>query len=127
MNPDDESEATRQEPDSRLKLVSDGLVFQLKLMADGLRDVALVPASIVALLMGFIAGGKDLGLYFRQVMQFGRHTEVWINLFGFRRHNATSDAMLKPLEDKILDKEQLSAKESRWPAFQIAGFNQPAS
>lgn len=102
----DDTEGADGAPDSRLKLVWDVVVFQLKLTADGLRDVVLVPVSLIAAVMGLVAGGSDPAVYFRRVLQFGRRTEVWINLFGFRRHAATSDAMLKPLEDKLLDQAQ---------------------
>ena len=93
----------QQDPDTRIKLLWDIIVFQLKLVADGFRDLVLVPISLIAALLGFVAGGKDPAVYFRQVLQFGRRTEIWINLFGFRRHAATSDAMLRPLEDKLMD------------------------
>lgn len=101
--PVDDARPDQQDPDTRIKLLWDVVVFQLKLVADGLRDLVLVPISLIAALLGLVAGGKDPAVYFRQVLQFGRRTEIWINLFGFRRHNATSDAIIRPLEEKLMD------------------------
>ncbi|MDA1076719.1 MAG: hypothetical protein O3A63_18495 [Proteobacteria bacterium] len=85
---------------SRLELIWNVLVLQLKLIVDGLRDLALVPFSIGSVLIGLIAGGDDPGRYYRRVLRFGRRTEMWINLFGHRRHGRTADKMMAPLKDR---------------------------
>jgi len=72
------------EPEStrRRELFRDAAIFQLKLMADGFRDLVLVPVSLVAALAGLVRGGDDPGQGFRQVLDLGRRSEQWINLFG---------------------------------------------
>lgn len=92
--------------ETRLQLVLDVLVFQFKLAADGLRDVLLSPLSIVAALMGLIAGGDDPYRYFRDLLRFGRRTELWINLFGYRRHAGTSDDLIAPIKAKVMSEAQ---------------------
>ena len=57
---------------SRLQLLLDVFVFQFKLAADGLRDVLLSPLSMIAAIMGLIAGGDDPYRYFRDLLRFGR-------------------------------------------------------
>lgn len=91
---------------TRLQLVLDVLVFQFKLAADGLRDVLLSPLSIIAAVMGLIAGGDDPYRYFRDLLRFGRRTEVWINLFGYRRHAGTSDDLIAPIKDRVMNEAQ---------------------
>ncbi len=91
---------------SRLRLVLDVFVFQFKLAADGLRDVLLSPLSIIAAVMGLVAGGDDPYRYFRDLLRFGRRTEVWINLFGYRRHAGTSDDLIHPIKEKVMSEVQ---------------------
>ncbi len=85
---------------SRITLIWDVLILQAKLLADGLRDVLLVPVSLGALLFGLVAGGSDPGRLFRKVMVLGRRTEHWINLFGYRKHG-TADELITPLKAKM--------------------------
>jgi len=91
---------------SRLQLVLDVLVFQFKLAADGLRDVLLSPLSLIAAIMGLIAGGDDPYRYFRDLLRFGRRTEIWINLFGYRKHSGTSDELIAPIKAKVINEAQ---------------------
>lgn len=103
-SPDPPSSDAPPHHDTRLKLVVDVVVFQFKLAADGLRDLLLVPASIVAAIIGLIAGGDEPDLYYRRVLHFGLRSERWINLFGVRRHRHGADALVRPLEDSVLSK-----------------------
>jgi hypothetical protein len=99
------SEPTPDTPphhDTRLQLMVDVVVFQFKLAADGLRDLLLIPASIVAAIVGLVAGGNEPDLYFRRVLHFGHRSERWINLFGTRRRDSGADALVRPLEESVL-------------------------
>jgi len=64
-------------------LIRDIAVLQVKLVVDGLRDVILVPASLVA---GIISVSKTKdgvpGTEFYRLIDAGRQSEHWINLFG---------------------------------------------
>jgi hypothetical protein len=66
----------------RSTLIRESMIFQLKLIADGLRDFALVPVSLVATAIGLIRGGAGQDREFRRVIDLGKQTEQWINLFG---------------------------------------------
>ncbi|MEM7099854.1 MAG: hypothetical protein AAF541_16425 [Pseudomonadota bacterium] len=90
----------------RLGLVWQVLIFQLKLAADGLRDLILVPVSMIAALAGLLTSRDDPAKYFRRILLLGRQSEYWINLFGYRRGQGTADEMLKPLEDRFLTEAQ---------------------
>lgn len=95
---------------SRLELLWDVLVFQLKLLADGLRDLLLSPLSLGAALLGLLFGGDRPGRYLQAVLRFGRRTELWINLFGHRRRAGTADAMVDPVRDRVFTQ----AREHPW-------------
>lgn len=88
---------------SRLELIWDVLVFQAKLIVDGLRDVVLVPISMIAAVVGMLIGGSKPNQYFQRVLEFGRRTEHWINLFGQRRTEGTSDEIIKPIQEKVFE------------------------
>lgn len=79
------NEAPRLETpaEERWTLIRDIGVLQVKLLVDGLRDLLLVPASLVAGLVSLLSAsdGKP-GLQFYRLLGFGKQTERWINLFG---------------------------------------------
>jgi hypothetical protein len=67
---------------SRWELIRDALVFQAKLFLDGLRDLLLVPVSLVALVVDLVTGGEHAGRNFYGVVLLGRRSESWIDLFA---------------------------------------------
>ena len=69
------------EPD-RWTLMRDIAVFQFKLLCDGLRDLLLVPISLVVGLASLLKGGDEQGSDFYDLLRLGRRSERWINLFG---------------------------------------------
>ena len=71
-------------------------VLQGKLLVDGLRDLLLVPASLIAGLISLLSShdGKP-GPQFYQLLQFGKESERWINLFGAVK-NAPASLQEKP-------------------------------
>ena len=93
----------------RIELMREAAVLQLKLLADGLRDAALIPVSLLAALVGLVRGGEEPDREYRQVIKLGRRSERWINLFGHQRplgnsHPAGSlDTVLKQVEDVVTD------------------------
>lgn len=111
-----QQETTR--PGSRAALLREALVFQLKLVADGLRDAALIPVSLVAALIGLIRGGDEADREFRQVLALGIQTERWINLFGYHRPSretnptGSMDAMINRVEE-VLREQYESGKTTR--------------
>ena len=93
-------------PRSRLQLLWDVLVFQGKLAVDGFRDLILLPVSMFSALFGLFFGGSEPDQYFQRVLEFGRRTEHWINLFGNRDSAGTSDEILKPLQERVFEEAQ---------------------
>ena len=71
-------------PAGRWRIIRDLAVFQVKLAADGLRDLLLGPVSFFA---GFLAliGGERAQDIFYGLLRWGHRTDRFINLFGDRR------------------------------------------
>lgn len=68
-------------------LIRDAGVLQIKLVADGLRDLVLVPASIVAAIMSLASAHDGVaGPHFYRLLKLGKRSERWIDLFAAHRH-----------------------------------------
>ena len=71
----------------RWTLIRDLFVFQAKLFVDGLRDLLLVPASLVAGIWSLVSGDKGRpGPQFYQLISLGKQSELWIDLFKAYEH-----------------------------------------
>jgi hypothetical protein len=101
----------------RGQLIRNTMVFQLKLMADGFRDLILLPVSLVATLIGLLRGGDTPEREFQQVIQIGRETEHWINLFG--NHAVPDDANAIASIDGLFSKVEATLKQH----YQAAGVS----
>lgn len=57
------------------------VIFQLKLGADAIRDLIMSPVSIVMFILDLVMAPDEKESHYQQMMQFGRKTDRWINLF----------------------------------------------
>jgi hypothetical protein len=99
---DDEPDTPQPHHDARMRLLWELMVFHLKLIAEGIRDIFLSPISIIAVIVGLVAGGDKPDLYFRRVQRFGRKSDLWINVFGVRHRGPSADEMVRPIEETLL-------------------------
>lgn len=68
---------------SRWTLIRDLGVFQVKLLVDGLRDLLLVPTSLVAGIISIVSGkAGGAGPQFYHLLEWGKESEQWIDLFS---------------------------------------------
>lgn len=86
---------------SRFRLVLALARFQIKLLIDGLRDLVLSPIALVAVLVGIASPGDQPDRLFRRLLLWGRRSESWINLFGYRP-KAGADDLLDPIEQALV-------------------------
>ena len=88
----------------RWTLLRDLGVLQVKLVVDGLRDIVLVPLSLVAGLIS-IASSKDgrPGPQFYHLLAWGKQSEGWINLFGAVKNSPEKIEQAHPFGDKDID------------------------
>ena len=104
---------------TRGELVRHAVIFQLKLVADGLRDLLLVPIALLATVIGFFRGGDDPGREFCRVIDLGRASEAWINLFGQHespdkdRSVASIDALFERVEETLKQHYQASGTSEK--------------
>ncbi len=108
----EENDKTPIPAPDRWQLIRDVVGFQFKLALDGLRDLVLSPLSILAGVIGLIISPDNPGKYFNRLLEFGRRTDVWINLFGASEHydpdneTPSSDAYIKQLEAMLVAEYQ---------------------
>jgi hypothetical protein len=95
----------------REQLFRDAVVLQLKLIADGFRDALLIPISLAVALVGLLRGGPDCDTEFRRVIDLGRRSERWINLFGHEQP-LMADSPVGSM-DQILDQVEAVVVEQR--------------
>ena len=99
---------------SRKEVFRDTIVLQLKLIVDGLRDLALMPLCFFAALFGIILHRERPGRYLYRILSYGRFSEKWIGLFD----DANKDQM-EPIKyegknfDEMIQKTQ-TAFESKY-------------
>ena len=67
---------------SRWRLIRDILALQVKLVVDGIRDLLLVPVSLIAGVISLTRPGDEPGTEFYSLMKLGRKSDHWINLFS---------------------------------------------
>ena len=89
---------------ARWTLLRDLGVLQVKLLVDGLRDIILVPASLVAGIVSIVSSndGKP-GPQFYRLLAWGRQSEVWINLFGAVKNSPEDVGQHQPFGNKDID------------------------
>jgi hypothetical protein len=105
-------------PSKRGVLVRNTVVFQLKLMADGFRDLLLLPVSLIATIIGLLRGGDEPEREFNQVIEVGRESEQWINLFG--NHEVSDNANAVASMDTLFAKVEESLKQQ----YQSGGISE---
>ena len=58
------------------------MVFQLKLFLDNVRDLILMPVSLVAALIDLVFRGEREGALFYKVLRWGSHSEAVIDVYS---------------------------------------------
>ena len=93
----------RQQTD-RWTLARDIAVLQVKLIVDGLRDLLLVPASLVAGLFSLVTWDQERpGSPFYHLLSVGKQSERWINLFGALKNAPPDLEQFQPFPDADMD------------------------
>lgn len=88
----------------RWTLARDIGVLQVKLVVDGLRDLLLVPASLIAGLVSLLSQkGDKPSHYFYQLLDLGKQSEHWINLFGALKNAPADLRQVEPFPEADMD------------------------
>ena len=88
---------------SKSEMVRDAIVFQIKLVVDGIRDFILIPVSLIATVLSLVRPGRRPGSEFYEVVAFGRRTEKMINLFGAADRLQREEPEVGPDLDTFVD------------------------
>ena len=88
----------------RWSLLRDLGVLQVKLLVDGMRDLVLLPASLIAGIASIVTA-KDgrPGLQFYHLLGWGKQSEAWINLFGAVKNSPQEIDQPRPFGDQDID------------------------
>lgn len=102
----------------RWTLVRDAGVLQFKLIVDGLRDLLLVPLSLIAALISLLRSDNGRpGPQFYRLLAAGKRSERWIGLFSALRNappSVVQEAADEPsIDDLILRAENYVVDEYR--------------
>ncbi len=85
-------------------MIRDIAVLQVKLIVDGLRDLILVPASLI---VGIVSLSKTRdgvpGPEFYKLVSVGKQSERWINLFGALKNAPPEIVAENPFGDADMD------------------------
>jgi hypothetical protein len=92
----DELMPPRNSADDRWKFVRDVAVFQLKLLLDNVRDLVLMPVSLVAALIDLVFRGEREGTRFYKVLRWGSHSEEVINVYSAIEHHEPGNFKVSP-------------------------------
>ena len=72
----------------RRVLVRDFVIFELKLLLDGLKGLVISQVAVAAFLLDIVRPrGRDFKAFYR-VMDVGERIDVWLSLYGASRHAA---------------------------------------
>lgn len=118
----------RTKPNSRLRLLRDVLVFQIKLGMEALLDLTLIPVSLAAAGLDLVLGNWRRPRWFHAVLRFGERCERRIDLWavptpGADAPRTDADALMRGIE--ILARNPGIAPDKvrelrRWAASRIA-------
>lgn len=91
---------------SRLRLLRDVLVFQVKLGFEALLDITLIPVSLVAAGLDLVLGNWRQPRWFHAVLRFGerceRRIDLWsVSLIEGSDPDAEVDAVMRGIETLI--------------------------
>lgn len=103
------------------------LGFQLKLALEALRDIALIPVSLVAAAIDMVMMKKQAPQYFRSMLTLGRRSDDWIDLWATADAGdakpANVDALLMQIEQVVRDPRGGQRKARvlmRWAEMNLA-------
>lgn len=99
---------------TRWVIVRDLIIFQVKLVLDGAKDIVLSPLSLFAAALDILLPGPFPGHRFYAVLRLGEGFDRWLSLFSaagkasaqddglFGASRAGSDSLLGKLEELVI-------------------------
>lgn len=101
---------------NRWLLIRETLVFQAKMLLEGIRDVVLVPLTLLAAGLGLALGGPNPQRFLLSVMRTARRFDSWLSLFQPIEHEfvkppvesdrSSADTYLRQLEQVLIEQHE---------------------
>lgn len=114
-------------PGSRLRLLRDVIVFQIKCAFEAFLDLTLIPVSLVAAGLDLLLGNWRRPRWFHAVLRFGERCERRIDLWGVGTNADVADAeiaaVLRSIETLVRQPgagPQKVRELRRWAAAKLA-------
>lgn len=118
--------------------VRDFFIFQLKLVIDGLKDLAIFQVSIAAIVLDILAGRGRRPRLFYSVLKLSERFDHWLNLHGvserlddpsnedglFGASEAGSDTLLGKIEQLVRGGDEPRAARAR---ARLSDSDEPSS
>lgn len=82
----------------RWRLIRDLVIFTTKASLEALRDIALIPAAVIAGLTGMFLSPSKPDRYFQRVLELGDEFDEFIDLFG-KEKRRISGSRFDPLDE----------------------------
>lgn len=110
---------------SKAVLLRDLVIFQVKLVMDGMKDLVLMPLTIGAAAIDIVFPGRRPGHRFYLVMALGERFDRWLNLFSasdradaskdglFGTGRAGRNTMLGEIDDLLFGRERRAPDEAQ--------------
>ena len=120
---------------ARAPLIRSVLMLAPKLLLGAGRDLVLIPLAVTAAALDLAMLRQQAPRYYRMVLQFGEHTDHWIDMWSGARdpasgHRENVDALLARVEEVVRD-PQTGARRARvlkrWAERQVARARQRAA
>jgi hypothetical protein len=112
---------------SRWRLLRDVVVFQVKLGAEALLDITLIPVSLAAAALDLLLGNWRRPRWFHAVLRFGERCERRIDLWGVKADGNAADleinAVMRSIETLVRQPgsgPQKVRELRRWAAMKLA-------
>ena len=112
---------------SRLRLLRDVIVFQVKLGMEALLDITLIPVSLAAAGLDLLLGNWRRPRWFHAVLRFGERCERRIDLWGVKADGRVADAeisaVMRSIETLVRQPgtgPQKVRELRRWAAMKLA-------
>lgn len=112
---------------SRLRLLRDVVVFQVKLGLEAVLDITLIPVSLGAAGLDLVLGNWRQPRWFHAVLRFGERCERRIDLWGVTTDGTVADAEIESVMRSIetLMHNPRSGQQKlrtlrRWAAMKLA-------
>lgn len=107
----------KQQKQTAVALIKTVVVLQFKVLLGAARDLAFMPATLVAALIDLVLLKEQEPRFFNAALRFGEQTDRWIDVWSGGRHpdepqRENVDALIARVEEVVRD-PKMGARQAR--------------